>query len=122
MLKFDSRSSWGAPQTLSLRVSEVALADDAQDKVATADRNGQQQYAKEVGFCWVDLGTMWQRHEKSAPGDGPWTVSCHAESCHAEVFPMDAVQNYDDIGDLADTLSPTPEVRFFVECILLNRK
>jgi hypothetical protein len=110
VLTFDSRSSWGAPQTLSLRVSEATLDDDGQDKIATADRNGQLEYTKEVGFCWVDLGPMWQRLEKSSPSDDSWTVSCQAE-----VFPMDTIQNYDDNGDLSDTLAPTPEVRYFVE-------
>ena len=114
MLTFDSRSSWGAPQTLSLRVSDATLGDDGQDKSATADRKGQQQYAKEVGFCWVDLGPMWQRLQKSSPGDDSWTASCHAE-----VFPMDVIQNYNENGDLPDTLSPTPEVRYFVERMLL---
>jgi hypothetical protein len=110
VLTFDSRSSWGAPQTLSLSVSEATLGDDGQDKIATADRNGQQQCVKEVGFCWVDLGPMWQRLEKSSPSGDSWTVSCHAE-----VFPTDAIQNYDDHGDLPDTLIPTSEVRYLVE-------
>jgi hypothetical protein len=109
VLTFDNRSSWGAPQTLSLRISEATLGDDGQEKIVAADRNGQLQYAKEVGFCWVDLGPMWPRLEKSSPGDESWTVSCHAE-----IFPMYAIQNYDDHGDLPDTLLPTPEVRYFV--------
>jgi hypothetical protein len=90
VLTFDSRSSWGAPQTISLRLSETS-----EDNSPSADGP----YPKEVGFCWVDLASMWKQES-----DGSATVSC-------QVWSSDAISNFDEHGDLYER--PTSEVSVF---------
>lgn len=47
-LEFETRSTWGAPKTLSLRVASYSSTDQ------------QRQAPVEVGFGWVDLTEQWE--------------------------------------------------------------
>jgi len=103
VLTFDTRSSWGAPQTLSLRLSSVDLSDDGSDKLAHADESGTLHYSSEVGFCWVDLRPLWARIDVAKS-------SFATVMCHAQISSSDAMQSFDQHGDL--TCDPVPEVRW----------
>jgi hypothetical protein len=95
VLTFDSRSSWGAPQTISLRLSETS-----EDNPPSADGP----YPKEVGFGWVDLASLWKQES-----DDSTTVSC-------QVWSSDAIRNFDEHGDLYER--PTSEV----STLILDRR
>ena len=96
-LTFDTRSSWGAPKTLCLRLSSVALDAEGRDQVSHTDDNGRLMYSSEEGYCWVDMTTIWKR------GNSP-TVSCHAQ-----VWSLETTEAFDQHGDLLERLSPWPE-------------
>jgi hypothetical protein len=98
VLTFDSRLSWGAPQTLSLRVSEGS------DKIVNADETSKLEYENEVRFCWEDLAPMWQHMGDSSSSDASTTVSCHAQ-----VWSSDAVGSFDEHGDLPGGPQATSE-------------
>jgi Phosphatidylinositol 3- and 4-kinase len=96
-LTFDTQSSWGAPKTLCLRLSSVALDEQGHDQVSHTDDNGRLHYSSEEGYCWVDMTPMWKR------GNGA-TVSCHAQ-----IWSLEATEAFDQHGDLLEGLSPVPE-------------
>eukprot|EP00977_Amphora_coffeiformis_P007151 scaffold1562_cov170-Amphora_coffeaeformis.AAC.4 len=93
-LVFDSRSSWGAPQTLSLRVAPKA-------ECATAE---------EVSFGWVDLQPCW---EKVMDSEGSYTV----RTSIALRDPRE--QMFDEQGYLPDDYQPavTLELKVKTECV-----
>jgi hypothetical protein len=62
-LSFDSRSSWGAPQTLSLRLSSVDTDSRGRDVVSHADEFGALSYSSDLGYCWIDLKPLWDKAE-----------------------------------------------------------
>ena len=92
VLRFDSRSSWGPPQTLSLRVSEAAGLNE--NKTSAADGSKSLPGLKEEGFCWVDLSQSWDRVRESSCGE-----SCTI-SCHEQVWPLDIANDFDEHGEL----------------------
>lgn len=107
-MTFDTRSSWGAPQTLSLRLSSVDLGEDGNEKLAHADESGTLHYSSEVGFCWVDLRPLWARIDPSKSVFA--TVMCHAQICS-----LDSIQSFDDHGDFCASVDTNPEVSFFLK-------
>jgi Phosphatidylinositol 3- and 4-kinase len=81
----ETRSSWGAPQTLSLRVSA-----STNDKRANAPC--------EVGFCWVDLSEQWKLGEASQHANTKRFV--------ADVWSSNAsASRFDEHGDLPNDTS-----------------
>lgn len=112
-MTFDTRSSWGAPQTLSLRLSSVDLGDDGNDQLAHADESGTLHYSSEVGFCWVDLRPLWARINQNKSSFA--TVMCHAQICS-----LDNMQSFDEHGDLSSGVDPVPEVRRCLCTVLSN--
>lgn len=76
VLTFDTRSSWGAPQTLSLRLASATLNEDGQEQVASTDEKGMLHYSSDRGCCWIDLKPMWSRVNPSCKST---TVLCHAQ-------------------------------------------
>jgi hypothetical protein len=104
-MTFDTRSSWGAPQTLSLRLSSVAVRDDGCDRVVHSYESGTLHYSSEVGLCWIDLKPLWGRIEASRSKFA--TVMCHAQICSS-----DAMEIFDEHGDvLPENPEPVPEVK-----------
>ena len=93
-LVFDSRSSWGAPQTLSLRVAPKT-------EVATGE---------EVSFGWVDLQPCW---EKVMDSERSFTfrTSITLIDPHEQMF--------DEQGYLSDDYQPnvTLELKVKTECV-----
>ena len=83
-LLFETRSSNGAPQTLSIRLSGESDTFDKRGNVNS-----------EVGFCWVDLSEQWKHGEVSEYS------STKKMSIH--VWPMSAAScKFDGHGEIAD--------------------
>jgi Phosphatidylinositol 3- and 4-kinase len=83
-LMFETRSSFGAPQTLSIRLSGES---------DTFDKRGNMN--SEVGFCWIDLSEQWKHGEVSEYSS--------TKKVTAHVWPMSAAScKFDNHGDIAD--------------------
>jgi hypothetical protein len=105
-LLFDSRSSWGPPQTLSLRVSESIGNSDGDDQILSTDDNGTLSHQETRGVCWVDLDPFWDSEE-----DGEHIV-------HAKCLPPYAANQFDDHGELPTTLQVSQEVCMYASSAL----
>ena len=87
-LTFDTRSSWGPPQTLSLRLCANAELIDPNTSI----------YAPtEIGFGWVDLSELWfECEDKAAP---------FMATLRANIWPLDSEENnFDEHGHPPDEL------------------
>ena len=83
-LMFETRSSFGAPQTLSIRLSGESDTFDKRGNVNS-----------EVGFCWIDLSEQW-KHGEVSEYSSTKKVTTH-------VWPMSAAScKFDNHGDIAD--------------------
>jgi len=108
---FDSRSTWGAPQTLSLRLSEAIVEPtEKQTKASIDSTRGRVSSQKECGYCWVNLTPYWEqsidklvsRHRsKLATKSNAGKVTCKAQ-----VVPFDAFKDFDEHGDLPKIYLP----------------
>ena len=88
-LVFDTRSSWGAPQTLGLRLSGVP-----EDSSSEPPR-----------FGWVDLSDLWDQH-----GEDDWDYDGNPEigsmTTTAKLILLDSTEcNFDEQGELPQTPS-----------------
>lgn len=82
-LTFESRSSWGGPKTLSMKVASLAVTDEGNEKLQHTDIRGRLHYSMDAGYCWVDLSSLWDRvvppaNSPKVPGT-QLTVRCHAQ-------------------------------------------
>ena len=83
VLSFESRSSWGGPKTLSMKVASLAVTDEGNEKLQHSDIQGRLHYSMDAGYCWVDLSSLWDRvippaNSQKVPGMQV-TVRCHAQ-------------------------------------------
>jgi hypothetical protein len=106
---FDSRSSWGAPQTLSLRLSEAFVTTGDRDK-HQAGGSGKHQILEDVGVCWVDLATIWDETLEDSIKDK--TVSVNAK-----LLPSKACSQFDEQGELPDAFEGKAEVSGQKDCL-----
>ena len=91
VLSFDTRSSCGAPQTLSLRVSSTQTPVGQESALGVEDWKTTKSI-KEVGFCWVDLSSL-----------SPWSAPANSSSTStytAKVLSLDSTSAFDQHGDL----------------------
>lgn len=95
LLIFDVRSSWGAPKTLSLRITEGS------DQIVGADENGMLEYEKEIGYCFVNIEPLWEEFSN----DGKAVVT---RSFTSTVWSSQSMNNFDDHGDLREDCSNFP--------------
>ena len=93
-MEFRTKSPWGAPQTLALRLSCVLDGDDG-------DRNGKGLGKSDDGFGWIDLGPLWDRLERFQEPES---------FCSAKIYPT-ADNGFDDQGCLNLTTSSGERVR-----------
>jgi len=94
-LIFETRSSWGSPKTLSLRLSTVASAGGKEKVTKSADANV-------VGFGWVDLTPIWQRFESSK--------NVNTVKCKARVWSLESMGPFDEHGTPPETSSESVEI------------
>ena len=83
VLSFESRSSWGGPKTLSMKLASLAVTDEGNEKLQHSDIQGRLHYFMDAGYCWVDLSSLWDRvippaDSSKVPGTQV-TVRCHAQ-------------------------------------------
>ncbi|CAB9520306.1 Phosphatidylinositol 3-kinase catalytic subunit type 3 [Seminavis robusta] len=76
-LQFETRSSWGAPRTLSLRLSSVP--EDSEDYGMDSSGN---YTATDGGFGWVDLAPLWDRLERFQEPVSFCTAKIYAMGSH----------------------------------------
>jgi hypothetical protein len=102
---FDSRSTWGPPQTLSLRLSEAIIEPTERETNASIDSS-----LKECSYCWVNLTPYWdQSTDKREPqyrskiATKPNTENV---TCKARVVPCDAFKDFNEHGDLPENYLP----------------
>lgn len=103
ILVFDSRSTWGPPLTLSLRLSEVKLDNIGNEQITSVDTTtGRQSYQEECGYSWVDLTPFWEdtigRKSAARPSKGRINYI-------ATVVPSEALKEFDERGDLVESAS-----------------
>jgi len=105
IMVFDSRSTWGPPKTLSLRLPEALIDPTKKDAKtsadATPDCNLRQQ---ECGYCWIDLTPYWEQtsDKRESWYDRKTTTkpSSGQVSCKAQVVPPDFFKDFDEHGDV----------------------
>jgi hypothetical protein len=107
---FDSRSSWGAPQTLSLRLSEAFVTTGDGDKYQ-AGGSGKHQILEDVGVCWVDLATIWDKTLEDS-------IKEQTVSVNAKLLPSKACSQFDEQGELPDAFEGTAEVSGQKDCLI----
>jgi len=106
-LNFDTRSCWGAPNTLSLSVFTVDSEDAAgQNNVNQLDERCRLQHATEVGNCWVDMKPIW---EKNLGGDANSSLSSRRTTCRAQIWSFESTQPFDEHGEIEGGISRVPE-------------
>jgi len=85
LMTFDTRSSWGFPKTLSIKMKAVDSSKIGKESLPQEEDGG-----LEIGYSWIDLSNMWE--------DPSEDVVCHAQlfsSSHIEV-------EFDPQGDLME--------------------
>lgn len=91
-LQFDTRSSWGAPRTLSVRLSSTE--DDG-----PMNEDGRE--PSDCGFGWIDLMPLWDRLERFQERES---------YCTAKVYSM-GDQGFDEQGTFLTTTSKGERLR-----------
>jgi len=82
VMSFESRSSWGGPKTLSMKLASHAVTDEGNELLQHTDTQGRLHYSMDAGYCWVDLSPLWDRVAPPANSILPSTqvtVRCHAQ-------------------------------------------
>jgi len=108
VLEFETRSSWGAPQTLSLQLLSVSLGENGQEHIVHSDENGQLHYTSDVGSCWIDLKSLWDRID-SQDHNMEQRGNVATVSCHAQVWSTEMTEAFDEHGEIPGGLQPVPE-------------
>jgi len=108
---FNSRSTWGPPQTLSLRLSEAIIEPpETEGKAAKDSTTGRLSTQKESGYCWVDLTPYWnESSSKRDPKDRRKTLTkpkTRKIAYKAQVVPCDVYKAFNEHGDLLESILP----------------
>ena len=96
VMEFDSRSTWGPPRTLSLRLTETSI-----------EPNESRQ--QECGYCWIDLTPYWERTSDERESRYRRKITTKANTgrvkCKSRVVASDAFKDFDEHGDLSEISS-----------------
>lgn len=92
-LIFDTRSSWGAPQTLSLRLAAGTQVEEETCQFEETD---------EMGYGWLDLSQFESTEE-------PMT-----KICHTKVSPIDKICRFDEHGEAIEGEESEVEIKIKV--------
>lgn len=101
-LVFETRSNWGHPKALSLKVSSLSNYRDNLDEMES--HLGQ----LEMGCGFVDLCPIWEKQELSSHVDG----SCSIDS-KTKIYLFDSAEEFDQHGEAVESSAPREEVRHF---------
>ena len=64
-LQFETCSSTGCPETLSLRLSSISFESKGGENIALSDESGTNYYSSEVGFSFLNLSELWKKGSSS---------------------------------------------------------
>eukprot|EP00980_Cylindrotheca_fusiformis_P003946 scaffold871_cov130-Cylindrotheca_fusiformis.AAC.23 len=101
-MAFETRSSWGAPQTLSLRLSE-AFITTGDNNGLKGGSNSKNQILEDVGVCWVDLANIWEETWEDSKKERIVSVC-------ARLLPSKVCSQFDQHGELPDVFEGNMEV------------
>ena len=109
---FNSRSTWGPPQTLSLRLSEsIVEPAEKEAKIPNDSTSGNVSTLKECGNCWVNLSAYWgQSSDKRESKDRRKIArksNARKISYKTQVVPFDAFNDFNEHGDLQENKLPS---------------
>lgn len=145
VLTYDTRSRWGHPKTISLRLSSLPSANDGDgggsDNQSTKTNNDDgrkgSQSPSEVGYCWVDLSPIWAKVPTAKSlsrgqrnGGGGTEISSPVNratvTCHTRVLSFDGTEEFDQHGQVVRGPDPVPqrlelELKVTTEVIPLER-
>ncbi len=115
---FNSRSTWGPPQTLSLRLSEAIIEPpETEGKAQNESTSGRASTPKECGYCWVDLNPFWNQNPSQRESKDRRKNSAKAKTrrvaCRAQVVPFNTYKDFNEHGDLLE--KDLPESMEFIE-------
>jgi hypothetical protein len=97
-MEFETMSSTGAPSSIMFRLSSVSFDSSGKEQIALSDENGTNYYSSEVGFSFLEIGTMWKR-KSSKKG-----------SFQLDVFDYDSQPDFDQQGFMVDDMKATTQV------------
>ena len=89
LLTFETLSSWGCPNTLSLRLSSSNDIHDGIEELPHIGEQERQQNSSDAGYCWIDLSSTWEGARKS---------SYATTNCNALVSPFTGEDEFDHSG------------------------
>lgn len=119
VLTYDTRSSWGPPQTLSLRVTRRpnATRNSAGEDASATTSSGiggcdDAHDAQELGYGWVDLSSQFSQTERHLGGVCTTT-------CKTEIHPVWAFDEHGEIdNDGLDSRQPIElQLKITTECV-----
>jgi len=96
-MQFQTRSSWGAPQTLTLRLSSHTSNSSSMDSKTASSDEGEDE---EIGYCWVDLSDHWKEFEER--------TTQHSKICQAKVLSLDTTDGTFDEQGFLDCYPSSP--------------
>ena len=97
---FNSRSDWGPPLTLSLRITEISIEPNEKEMHAKAPR-GHISRQRECGYCYIDLTPYWERSSDEWYCRKNGTKGKVGQvTCNARVVASDAFRDFDEHGEL----------------------
>ena len=101
-LVFESRSNWGHPKTLSLKVSTLSKCTNFPDEEAHD--------ISDVGCGFVDLCPFWKQMNNGLAVEGRTKINL-----------FDLAEEFDQHGEAVDLSAPSEEVRLIVNPVHLSR-
>lgn len=89
---FDTRSNWGRPKTLSLKVSSLSKCSDGSVE--------ELHDPSDLGCGFVDLCPMWNMKH------------CANVESKAKIYPFDSAEEFDQHGETVEPSAHGKEVRY----------
>ena len=99
-LVFETRSNWGCPKALSLKVSSLLKYTDDPDEIESHHDQ------VEVGCGFVDLCPIWKEQESSKVG-----VSSSVNS-KTKIYLFDSAEEFDQHGQAVEFSPPREDVSY----------
>eukprot|EP00584_Thalassiosira_punctigera_P004862 CAMPEP_0172528256 /NCGR_PEP_ID=MMETSP1067-20121228/2704_1 /TAXON_ID=265564 ORGANISM="Thalassiosira punctigera, Strain Tpunct2005C2" /NCGR_SAMPLE_ID=MMETSP1067 /ASSEMBLY_ACC=CAM_ASM_000444 /LENGTH=1254 /DNA_ID=CAMNT_0013312137 /DNA_START=70 /DNA_END=3834 /DNA_ORIENTATION=- len=93
-LVFETRSNWGHPKALSLKVSSVSKSVDDPNETESCDQ-------MEMGCAFVDLCPMWEKQEK--------LDDFASVDCKSKIYLFDSAEEFDQHGQAIESSAPREE-------------
>lgn len=93
-LTFDTRSSWGTPNTLSLSIFAAPVSDNCDSP--QSEEKGRMHHRTKLGSSWIDMKPLWEKSSATI-------------TCHAPIWSFESTQPFNEHGDIPDGISRVPE-------------